>query len=224
MKRIIIDTAGRRSFLYPAEAPSSPLVVLNEEMEPDGILNELRQLDCPDFSLLFAMIPDWNHDLSPWDCPPVFKKGDAFTGGADAYLDQLTGQIIPEAAEKAGLAPAWYGIAGYSLAGLFAVYSLYRTDLFSRAASMSGSLWFPGFPEYAESHELLRRPEKMYFSLGDREDRTRNELMRKVRVNMEELARCYQTLGIDTTCEMNPGNHFMDPEKRIAKGIRALLA
>lgn len=36
------------------------------------------------------------------------------------------------------------GIAGYSLAGLFALYALYKTDVFTRVASMSGSLWFPG--------------------------------------------------------------------------------
>ena len=63
-------------------------------------------------------------------------------------------------------APRWRGIAGYSLAGLFAVYALYRTDVFARAASVSGSLWFPGFREYVFSHTPLCRPDCVYFSLG----------------------------------------------------------
>ena len=33
----------------------------------------------------------------------------------------------------------------------------------------------------------------------------------------------YQQIGIDCTYELNPGNHFQDPEKRLAKGIAWIL-
>ena len=61
---------------------------------------------------------------------------------------------MPEAEALLPGAPAWRGLAGYSLAGLFALYALYQTDVFARAASMSGSFWFEGIMEYVCSHEM----------------------------------------------------------------------
>ncbi|MBR2823546.1 MAG: hypothetical protein IKE24_07675 [Clostridia bacterium] len=115
------------------------------------------------------------------------------------------------------------GIAGYSLAGLFALYALYRCDAFDRAASMSGSLWFPDFREYALTHAFPKRPEKIYLSLGDREAATRNPLLRSVQDNTEQLVSHYRELGLGVTWELNPGTHFTDPELRTAKGIWAIL-
>ena len=81
--------------------------------------------------------------MAPWDIPPISKNDTPCTGGADSYLDLLLSKIIPEAERQLRGTPVWRGIAGYSLAGLFAVYAMYQTGAFSRIASMSGSLWFP---------------------------------------------------------------------------------
>lgn len=70
---------------------------------------------------------NWNHDRVPWDSPAAFKNGEPFTGGADDYLRLLVEKIIPEAEEGLNGVPQWRGIAGYSLAGLFAVYAVYQT-------------------------------------------------------------------------------------------------
>ncbi len=78
---------------------------------------------------------------------------------------------MPEAEKELPGPPAWRGIAGYSLAGLFALYAICQTDVFSRVGCMSGSLWFPGFKEYVFSHEPKRWADCIYFSLGDREAR-----------------------------------------------------
>ncbi|MDY2610537.1 MAG: alpha/beta hydrolase-fold protein [Oscillospiraceae bacterium] len=59
----------------------------------------------------------------------------------------LTEKLIPAAEKEINEVPRWRGIAGYSLAGLFALYAIYQTDLFSRVGSMSGSLGFPGIKE-----------------------------------------------------------------------------
>ena len=79
------------------------------------------------------------------------------------------------------------GIAGYSLAGLFALYAIYRTDVFSRVGCMSGPLWFPGFKEYIFSHEPKKPPDCIYFSLGDKEAKTRNPVLKTVQENTETI-------------------------------------
>ena len=128
-------------------------------------------------------------------------------------LSQKPGAVCPM---DDGLAPAWRGIAGYSLAGLFAIYALYRTDLFSRAASVSGSLWYPGFRDFIISSQLRARPDRLYLSLGDRESKGSTST---VLGNTEAIAAHFSSIGISTLFELNPGNHFTDPAGRTAKGI-----
>ena len=99
------------------------------------------------------------------------------------------------------------------------MYALYRTDVFSRAASVSGSLWFPGFREYVFSHTPVRRPDRIYFSLGDRESKTRNPVLRTVQENTEALCEFYRGQGIRTAFQLNPGGHHDHPAQRTAAGI-----
>ena len=152
------------------------------------------------------------------------RKGEPFTGGADDYLRLLVEEIIPRAEKELAGPPAWRGIAGYSLAGLFALYAIYQTDVFSRVGCMSGSLWFPGFKEYIFSHEPKRRPDCIYFSLGDKEAKTRNPVLKTVQENTEEIQAFYQSKGIDTVFQLNPGNHFVQGIERTVAGIQWLLS
>lgn len=119
--------------------------------------------------------------------------------------------------------PRWRGIAGYSLAGLFALYAIYQTDFFSRVGSMSGFFWFPGIKEYIFSYKPKRRPECMYFSLGEKESKTRNPVLKSMQQNTEEILAFYQRKGIGTVFQMNPGNHFNHAAERTAAGIVWIL-
>ena len=105
--------------------------------------------------------------MTPWYAPPLSAEDTPCTGGADDYIALLTEKILPEVKSRIAGVPEFTGISGYSLAGLFAVYAMYRTDVFDRAASMSGSLWFPEITAYCKQHEIKRIPDRMYLSLGD---------------------------------------------------------
>ena len=155
--------------------------------EMQKIYEAVQATGCPPFTLVTVSNLAWNHDMAPWDSPAAFKKGEPFIGGADNYLQLLVEEIIPRAEKELAEPPVWRGIAGYSLAGLFALYAIYRTDVFSRVGCMSGSLWFPGFKEYIFSHEPKRRPDCIYFSLGDKEAKTRNSVLKTVQENTEEI-------------------------------------
>ena len=211
--------------IYPSTVPDCPIVYLNTVSAEGGCVREaLLEMGCPDFSLVAISNLKWDHDMAPWAIPPISPKDTPCTGGADDYLCLLTEEIMPQAERAVPGYPSWRGLAGYSLAGLFAVYAMYRTDLFSRIASMSGSLWFPRFKEYAMSHEPKRAPDHLYLSLGDKEGKTRNEYLKAVQANTEELAALYRSRQIDTTFQVNPGNHFAEGVKRSALGIQWLLS
>ena len=114
-------------------------------------------------------------------------------------------------------------IGGYSLAGLFALWSAYETDLFDGVAAASPSVWFPGWIGHAETNAV--KAGKVYLSLGDKEEKTRNPVMRTVGDN---IRRQHELLQAEPACEkcileMNQGNHFKEPDIRTAKGFAWLL-
>ena len=217
-------TNGKTVSIFPSLEANAPIIYLNTfSGEGQKVYEAAQATGCPPFTLVAVSDLDWNHDMAPWDSPPTFKNADPCTGGADDYLRLLTEEIIPAAEKELGSVPRWRGIAGYSLAGLFALYAIYRTNLFSRVSSMSGSLWFPGMKEYIFSHEPKHLPDRMYFSLGDKESKTKNPILRTVQENTEEICAYYQRRGIDTVFQLNPGNHFVQSVERTAAGIAWML-
>ena len=140
--------------------------------------------------------------MTPWYAPPVSPQDEPYTGGADEYLALLLEEIIPEGLRRVSGTPPHIGIAGYSLAGLFALYAMYQTDVFDRAASMSGSLWFPGFTDHVFSHEMKVKPDKLYISLGDKEAKTKNQYLKMVQENTERIVDHYRDQGIDVSWEL----------------------
>lgn len=199
------------------------IIVPTFEKESENLWDELQAFGCKNFIFAAVSVGNWESDLSPWKAKKVFKGGSDFGSGADEHIKILADTILPQIRQQTGSSEGSCYLAGYSFAGLFALYSLYRTTLFSGAASVSGSLWFPGFADFAMEHEFPRKPDALYFSLGDKESSTRNEIMKTVGENTEQLFSYYNKLNINCMYETNPGNHFQEPEKRLAKGIAWLL-
>lgn len=206
-----------------AAGASLPIVYLNMYTDMGSAMSAmLAKRDLPPFNLAAICALEWDNDMCPWACPPLSKDDTPCTGGADGYLALLTQQIIPWAEGAAGV-PSWRGIAGYSLGGLFALYAPYKTDAFHRVASMSGSLWYPRFAEYAMQTPLKRRPECVYFSLGDKEKNARNKHLKCVQEKTEALHSFYQSAGIETEFHLNSGGHFEGGAERTALGIEWIL-
>lgn len=220
----ILNIGGKNIEVYLSCVPDSPVIYLNT-LDEEGVqvYQALQEAGCRAFTLVAVSGLLWNHDMSPWAILPVIKNNISCTGGADAYLKLLTEKIIPEVEQMVPGKILWRGLAGYSLAGLFALYSIYQTEAFARIASVSGSLWFPEFKEYAIVSQMKTVPEAIYISLGDKECRTRNHYMKTVQERTEEIAAYYREKGIDIFYELNPGNHFQDTVRRMALGIAWIL-
>ena len=156
---------------------------------------------------------DWNNDLSPWEAPAVFGK-ESFGSGASEMLGRLLG-LCDDRSKT-------YYIGGYSLAGLFALWAAYQTDVFKGVAAASPSVWFPGFAEYMEKNEI--RTDTVYLSLGDREEKARNPVMAPVGDRIREAHALLKERGVNCILEWNEGNHFKDPDLRTAKAFAWVLS
>ncbi len=214
----------RRVCLYKLVSGSAPLVYSIDYHENGQLLlDACKQVDCSGFNLVTISGLHWNQELSPWSVETVVSRDDRFTGGAPELLPLLTGEIVPQVEQLLDTPPAWRMLAGYSLAGLFAVWTAYQTDLFTRILSASGSMWYPGWLEYATEHQLVADVQGIYLSVGDKESTSRNAVLQTVGERTQAVAALMTERGIPSKFELNPGNHFKNPPLRVVKGIKWLL-
>lgn len=196
-----------------------PFIYMHEiQDESDAVLKRCAELGCPPFVLVAIHVPQWNDMLTPWECPGIFADDAPFAGHAKRQLEALS-EIVQKAEARLGVRPAHHCIAGYSLAGLFATWTPFQTDLFDAVASASGSMWYPNFAEYVEDGEFERPLRCAYFSLGSKEARTPSRLLRGVADGTQRVVAAFEAKGVQTAFESNPGNHFKEPDVRMAKAI-----
>lgn len=214
----------RRVCLYRLCEGSVPLVYSVDYHENGQLLiTAAEQVGSSRFNLVTISGLHWNQELSPWPVETVISRDDRFTGGAAELLKLLTTTIVPHVESVLDAPPSCRLLAGYSMGGLFAVYSAFHTDVFSRVLSASGSMWYPGWLEYAREHELAAPLQGAYLSVGEQESTSRNAVLQTVGARTQAMADVLSERGIPTKFELNPGNHFKNPPLRVAKGIKWLL-
>ena len=225
MKKMPFKLAGKACELYTPDADSQEAELLfiqavdDHDAEGLPVMLEImnQQIEQP-FVFADFYVGDWNADLTPWDAPPVFGK-EGFGHGAADTLAFVSGTFIPEVRARAGLSETTpIVVGGYSLAGLFALWCAYQTDAFAAVMAASPSVWFPGWRDYSDAH--APKAPAIYLSLGDKEEKTRNQVMAQVGDNIRhQYDVLKQNESVDScTLAWHPGNHFKDPEKRCAAG------
>lgn len=232
MQKVIADKriiGGRECLIYDCGSPEVLLIqpVDDHDIEVlDSEVNRICELVNKGFTLAAFRVNDWNTDLSPWEAAPVF--GDAgFGSGAEDTLKYILESLIPELTGYGSSAGTEHNtelyLGGYSLAGFFSLWAAYKTDRFAGVAAVSPSVWFPGWMDFAREHSI--RTPRVYLSLGDKEERTRNPVMRTVGDNIRAQLELLESDSGCTACtlEMNQGNHFREPDLRTAKGFAWLL-
>lgn len=222
IESIIKDIGGRECLIYECGSADTLLIQPVDDHDIDVLDSEVAEIvrlaGNAGFTLAAFRVNDWNDDLSPWEAPAVFgDKG--FGGRAEPTLEYIEKVLVPE---LTGGRDVKLYIGGYSLAAFFALWSVYNTDMFCGVAAASPSVWFPGWIDFAEKNEV--KAGCVYLSLGDKEEKTRNPVMRTVGDN---LRRQHELLDADPrvecTLEMNQGNHFKEADIRTAKGFAWLL-
>lgn len=210
-----ISIDGRLCILYQDEAATHLLIQPIDEHDLellDQEIEAIKKLSDKPFSLVAFMLKDWNQELTPWAAPAVFGKV-PFGSGAEKTLEFITNQLLPEVQENI----PHLILGGYSLAGLFALWSGYQTDKFDGIVAASPSVWFPKWIEYATDNKPLVK--SIYLSLGDKEEKTKNPVMAQVGNAIRRQNELLTGQMDNTILEWNPGNHFVDSEKRTAKGF-----
>ena len=152
-------------------------------------------------------------------CMVAFEvtETDLRPAGAEDTYQYLENVLLPYIQDN--LHPKRLILGGYSLGGLFALWSVTRTDAFDAVFAGSPSLWMEGWNEYADAHPLKVR--YAYMSLGDKEECTRKHPFCIIGDRVRLQHKRHETqLGADhCILEWNEGGHFNEIELRKAKGF-----
>ena len=222
MKKNEMMICGKKCILYLNEDTEYILIQPVDENDISVLDNEVKHIEentDRNFSLVAFKIEDWNSELTPWEMPLLRGKGN-FGDGATRTLEFIKNDLIPALSEciNAGNNGIKYILGGYSLAGLFSLWSGYQTDIFEGIAAVSPSVWYKKWIEYVETEKTLS--EKIYLSLGDTEEKTKHQILSKIGDNIRKQ---YEILekseNVKTVLEWNEGNHFQNPDIRTAKGF-----
>ena len=222
MKKNEITICGKKCILYLNENTEYILIQPVDENDISVLDNEVKHIEentDRNFSLVAFKIEDWNSELTPWEMPLLRGKGN-FGDGAAGTLEFMKNDLIPALSEyiNAENKEIKHILGGYSLAGLFSLWSGYQTDIFEGIAAVSPSVWYKGWIEYVEAEKPLS--EKIYLSLGDTEEKTKHQILSKIGENIRKQHEILEKSGnVKTVLEWNEGNHFKNPDIRTAKGF-----
>ena len=212
---------GNRSCRIYGEAHAEYLLLqMTGEHELQSMDSEITAIAQSSHHFLFAAVPveSWNDALSPWEAPAVWGK-QGFGGNAMDTLRFLTEQAIPSLKQQVDRPEnVKIILGGYSLAGLFALWASTQTNLFYGVAAASPSVWFPGWMEFEQQRPI--QTQRVYLSLGNKEENTKNAVMAVVSDNIGTLHSRLIERGADCTLEWNSGGHFKDADLRTAKAFR----
>ena len=222
MKKNEMMICGKKCILYLNEDTEYILIQPVDENDISVLDNEVKHIEentDRDFSLVAFKIEDWNSELTPWEMPLLRGKGN-FGDGAAGTLEFIKNDLILAVSEYINIEnkEIKYILGGYSLAGLFSLWSGYQTDIFKGIAAVSPSVWYKGWIEYVEAGKPLS--EKIYLSLGDTEEKTKHQILSKIGDNIRKQHEILEkSENVKTVLEWNEGNHFQNPDIRTAKGF-----
>lgn len=228
MKKLNLKIEGKECILYMKENENTEYVLIQpvDEHDIDVLDNEVRYISeniSKNFSLAAFKIGDWNSELTPWEMPLLRGKGN-FGNGADKTLKFIKEKLIPSLVEFMNIQDkdVKYILGGYSLAGLFSLWSGYETNTFYGVAGVSPSVWYEGWIDFVRNAEL--KANNVYLSLGKLEETSKHKILSKIGDNIREYFEILKNSGIEKSIlEWNEGNHFRDSDIRMGKGFVWLI-
>lgn len=181
-----------------------------------------ERFSSPSFGMVLIQEINWFDELTPWPAETVYETGPDFGGHADAHLHRICNEIIPLVEKEIGV-PQYRGIMGYSLGGLFSVYSFYTTDLFVLCGCLSGSMWYDNFYNWMSERKPKATTGSVYFSVGKQEQFTEYERMIITGQVMKKATDLLCDQDYDAFFEYTDGDHFENIPDKVERGLKWLM-
>lgn len=209
--------------LYQAEDKNAPVMILNLYVECGQEIIQALHWKSPACHLVIVSHIAWDQELSPWPHSWIVVPDDDFTGQGPQYLAWIETTLCDWIASVTGPVSRWI-IGGYSMGGMFALYAASMSSRFMGAVCISGSVWYPDFVSFIETHPIPETLQVVYLSTGSTESNVKNPVLRTTMDHMKALYAFYEEKGLDVKFQINPGNHFQHAIHRVVIAIDWILA
>ena len=215
----VMQLHGYTCSVYTEAQPSAFLLVQpvdsNDQKELPQEVVYMEEHCSQTFTFVAIHIPRWFEQLAPWCAPPIFGKT-PFGDGAAATLHDIRLICTSILAETSAASCMPVVLGGYSLAGLFALWSGYQYA-FDAVVAASPSVWYPQWLLYASEHRPLTHT--FYLSIGDTESKSKNKIFSTVDDCLHHNVLLLEAKQVVHHFEYNQGNHFQENGVRTAKGF-----
>ena len=150
-----------------------------------------RRIDPACLPLMVGIDPDPADrglaQYTPWSHPAYKPGAPDFGGGAEVFLADT---VLPVATALRREHPEGpIGLFGYSLAGLFGLFAMLNTDVFSTYLLASPSTWYPGFVNRVARTPLACDP-RVVAACGANEGLDHPEPIVGIRQDTDRLVAC----------------------------------
>lgn len=219
MENLVI---GQKNCIVKVKGDGGPILLWGTFLHPGESIEESlckieAYLEGEEYVLCAFLVDDWFGAFSPWQ---DFSLGEMYTGGGRETLTYIEQELLPFLQEKYRT-NGEVCLAGYSLAGLFALWAGYESSSFTKIACVSGSLWMPGWDTYVQDKCIHAK--YVYLSLGGKEEKTKHPKMAAIGERMKAQLKHLQEAQIPCFFELNPGGHFAGVDKRMGKAFLGML-
>lgn len=167
---------------------------------------------------------DWNDSMTPWEADGVFKKEKPFGGRASRFIRELKDDYCNQIEMDLSMRRAERTFVGISLSGLFLIWAMCKSDLFTNVATISASLWYDGFAKWMESAQPSANLQKVYISLGARESNTKEKRMQSVVNDTNAIVDILKAKGVNVDYRLESGvTHFSSIVPRLETAMAAIF-
>mgnify|MGYP004531350309 FL=1 len=179
------------------------------------------KLDSTCLPVMVGIDPDpVDHGLAqytPWSHPAYKPGAPDFGGAAEAFLRDTVLPVAKVMRNEHSEGPI--GLFGYSLAGLFCLFAMLNTDVFSTYLLASPSTWYPGIVNRVARTPLACDP-RVVVACGANEGLDHPEPIAGIRQDTDRLIAC---LSERLTCRPVVVIDELDHHHGLAVRLQALL-
>lgn len=159
------------------------------------------------------------NDYTPWKADSLVGHFPDFGGKGDEFISHVEKDIIPAVsaaiAEHSGAVLNIVNVlAGYSLGGLLSTYAGYKTAVFSKIVSVSGSFWYPNWDEFIAENTPVKADIEFIMMYGENEGKgkisAQGQMVERSQLTFETIRKTNKK----TSVTVDDGGHHDNVSKR----------
>lgn len=219
-RKIETNVSGRKIAIFLPdtyhEARAYSVVYIHSDKKNRNFLTSQFYFSSFDFITVIIETENRLSDYTPWESPALDSRFEAFGGQADSYLNWILSDLKPYINQNFSTHhdSRHTGLVGYSLGGLFNLYTLCQTTDFDFVGAISPSVWYVGFTEYFSTH-LINETININITGGEDEGKNKKMPIKDSKQKIIEIQKIIQQMpAIHLQFALDQYGHHQNLERR----------